>query len=250
MVRHVVAADPGVRDDGGEIVARVAAPLLGDPSEIGAEIGHHRLHHPGELLRREPLLHPCRIGVLRTEQFLRQPQHTRLVLLGHAENFHDDMQGIAERDVLDEIAPAALLQHALHGGARDLAHAALEFPEIGRHEPALRQRAVFRMVGRVHLHQRAHQIGPAGDLADPFLDRPVGQGGRPVGIVEQLVLAADGLDMRVLRHHPERIEPLGPRDAERVVGTQPAVAVMDAMAGIGGRIDQGCRNIGRDVEVG
>jgi len=56
--------------------------------------------------------------------------------------------------------------------------------------------------------------------------------------MEQLVLAADGLDMRVLCHDPERVELLGPGNAERVVGTQPAVAVMDAMIGIGGRVDE------------
>mgnify|MGYP003694321791 CR=1 FL=1 len=56
VIRHVVAADLCVRNDGGEIVARVAAPVLGDVPEIGAEISHHRLHHPRELLRRELLL--------------------------------------------------------------------------------------------------------------------------------------------------------------------------------------------------
>ena len=249
VIRHVVAADPGVGDDGGEILARVAASVLGDAAEIGAEISYHRLHHPGKLLRRELLPDPRRVGILRAEQLLRQLEHSRLVLFGHAENFHDDMQGIAEGDVFDEIASPALVEHALHGRARDLAHARLEFPEIGRHEPALRQRAVFRMIGRIHLHQRAHQIRPAGDLADALFHRPVRQRGRAVGIVEQLVLAADGLDMRMLCHDPERIELLGPRDAERVVGAEPAVAVMDAMVGIGGRIDERGRNVGGNVDI-
>ena len=153
MIRHVRAADLCVRNDGGEIVARVAAPVLGNAAEIGAEIRHHRLHHGGELLRGDLLPDPRRVGVLRTEQLLRQLEHARLVLLGHAENFHDDVQGVAESDVFDEIAGAALVEHALHGGTRNLAYPRLELSEIGRHEPALRQRPVFRMIGGIHLHQ-------------------------------------------------------------------------------------------------
>ena len=159
------------------------------------------------------------------------------------------MQGIAEGYVFDEIAGPTFIEHALHGRARDLAHARLEFPEIGGHEPALRQRPVFRMIGGIHLHQRAHQVRPAGDLADALFHRPVRQRGRAVGIVEQLVLAADGLDMGMLCHHPERIEILRPRDAERIVGAEPAVAVVDAVVGIGGRIDERGGNVGGNVDI-
>ncbi len=211
--------------------------------------GYHRLHHPGELLRRELLREPRRVGILRAKQLLRQLEHSRLVLLGHAENFHDDMQGIAEGHVLDEIASATLVEHALHGGMRDLTHARLELSEIGRHEPALRQRPVFRMIGRIHLHQRTNQIWPAGDLSHAFFHCPVRQRGRTVGVVEQLVLAADSLDMGVFCHDPERIELLGPGNAERIVGAQPTVAVMDAVVGIGGGIDERGRNIGGNVEI-
>ena len=161
--------------------------VVGDPTEISAEIVHHRLHHHGKLLRRELLPDPRRIGILRAEQFLRQLEHPRLVLFGHAEDLHDDMQGIAEGYVFDEIASPASIEHTLHSGAGDLAHTRLEFPEIGRHEPALRQRPVFWMIGGIHLHQRAHQIRPARDLADAFFHCPRRQRSRAVGIVEQLV---------------------------------------------------------------
>ena len=67
--------------------------------------------------------------------------------------------------------------------------------------------------------------------------------------MKQLVLAADGLDMRVLGHDPERIELLGPGNAERIVGAEPTVAVMNAVVGIGGRINQRGRNVGGDVEI-
>ncbi len=159
------------------------------------------------------------------------------------------MQGIAERNVCDEIAPPALLQHPRHRTTCNVANARLELSEIGRHEPALRQRPVFRMVGGVHLHQRAHQVRAASDLADTLFDPPRRQRGRAVGIVEQLVLAADGLDMRVFCHHPERIEVLRPRHAEWVVGAEPAIAVMNATIGIGGRVDEGGRNVGWNVDI-
>jgi hypothetical protein len=113
----------------------------------------------------------------------------------------------------------------------------------------LRQRPVFRVIGRIHLHQRANQIWTTRDLANALFHRLVRQRGRAVGVVEQLVLTADGLDMRMFRHGPERVELFGPGNAERVVGAQPAVAVMDAMVGISGRIDQRGRNVGGDVEI-
>ena len=159
------------------------------------------------------------------------------------------MQRIAEGYVRDEIASPTLLEHALHGRARDLAHARLEFSEIGRHEPALRQRAIFRMIRRIHLHQRTHQVRPARDLADALFHRPVRQRGRAVGIVKQLVLPADGLDIGMLCHYPERIEAVRLGKPERIVGAEPAVAVVDAMVGIGGRIDERGGNVG-NVDVG
>jgi hypothetical protein len=67
--------------------------------------------------------------------------------------------------------------------------------------------------------------------------------------VEQLVLAADGLDMGMLCHDPERVELLGSGDPERVVGAQPAVAVMDAVVGISGRVDERRRDVGGNVDI-
>ena len=93
------------------------------------------------------------------------------------------------------------------------------------------------------------RFGPPVILRVALLDRLVRQRGRPVRIVKQLVLPADGLDMGMLCHDPERIEPLRPRNAERIVGAQPAVAVVDAMVGIGGRIDEGRGNVGGNVDI-
>ena len=157
------------------------------------------------------------------------------------------MQGISERHVGDEIAAAAMRHHAFDGAAGDGADPFLELSEIDRHEPGLRQRPVFRMVGRVHLDQRAHQIRLAGDPARPLLDRLHRQRRRPVRIVKQLVLPADGQDMRMLGDDPERIETLRPGDAKRIVGPQPAIGIMQAMIGVGGRVDEGCGNVGRNI---
>jgi|GEM_PF-5347858 hypothetical protein len=249
VLGHVVAADPRIRDHGREIGARLVAAVVGDGAEVRRKVLHHGLHHGGELLRGERLADPRGVGVLRTEQFLRQPQHAWLVGFRHAQDLHDHVQGIAKRDVGDEIARPAAGEHPRDGGARDFADTRLELAEVGGHEPALGQRAVFWMIRRVHLHQRAHQVGSAGDLADALLDRARRQRGRPVGIVEQLVLAADDLNVRVSGHHPERIEPFGSRDAERVVGPQPAIGVVDPVVGIGSRTDQRRRDVGGDVEV-
>jgi hypothetical protein len=65
--------------------------------------------------------------------------------------------------------------------------------------------------------------------------------------VKQLVLPADGQDMRVFGDNPERIETLGPGNAERIVGPQPAIGIMQAMIGVGGRVDEGRGNVGRNI---
>ncbi len=65
--------------------------------------------------------------------------------------------------------------------------------------------------------------------------------------MEKIVLPADGLDVGVFGHHPERIEPLHPRNAERIVGPKPAIGIMKAMIGIGCRIHQRRGNVGRKI---
>ena len=94
--------------------------------------------------------------------------------------------------------------------------------------------AVFRMVRRVHLYQRAHQIGAAGDLADAL-----SSSARLVSVVGRSALWNRSFCRLIawicalLGHHPERIELLRLRDPERIVGAQPAIAVVDAIVGIG-----------------
>jgi hypothetical protein len=46
---------------------------------------------------------------------------------------------------------------------------------------------------------------------------------------------------------PKRIEPLGPGDAERIVGPEPAISIMQAMIGVGDRVDEGRGYIGWNI---
>src|SRR6266404_5576610 len=103
------------------------------------------------------------------------------------------------------------------------------------------------MVGRIHLDQRAHQVRCAGDPARPLLDRLHRQRCRPIRIVKEIVLPADGLDMGMSGDDPERIEAYWPRNAERIVGPEPAIGIVKAMIGIGGGIDQRRGNVGWEV---
>ena len=76
-----------------------------------------------------------------------------------------------------------------------------------------------------------------------FIVRVVGRS----RIVKQLVLPADGQDIGMFGDDPERIEALRPGNAERIVGAQPAIGIMKAMIGIGGRIDEGRGNVGWNI---
>ena len=246
--RQIRAVDFAVGDHGGKVIPRIGAPVFGDFAEISSEIIDDRHDHFGKLFRAELFPDPRGIGILRSEQFLGEFEHPRFVLLRHTENFHDDMQWISERDVGDEIAAPAMRHHPLDRAARDGADPFLEFSEIDRHEPGLRQCAIFGMIGRIHLNQRAHQVRGAGDLAYPLLERLGRKRGRAVRIMKKIVLPADGLDVGVFGHHPEWIEALRPRNAERIVGPKPAIGIMKAMIGIGRRIHQRRGRVGRKID--
>ena len=168
------------------------------------------------------------VGIGGAEQFLRQHQHARLVALRHAQDLHDDMQRVVQRHLVDEIASAVFRQHVVDGCARDLADAVFQAFDVLRHEPGLGQRAVFRMIRRVHLHEAAHQMRRAArHRAHALVAFLIGQRRLPVAIVEEGVLAADLQNVGVLRDHPERVIALQLRAAERVVRAQPFVGVMD-----------------------
>ncbi len=59
------------------------------------------------------------VGILGAEDLLREPQHPRLVRLRHAEDAHDHVQRIVERDVAREVALAAELEHAVDEAPRE-----------------------------------------------------------------------------------------------------------------------------------
>jgi len=85
--------------------------------------------------------------------------------------------------------------------------------------------------------------------AGALLERARRQHGRPIGIVKQTVLPADVENVGVARDDPERIAFIMARDAERVVGAQPAIGVVDAVVGVGARIDQRRNDVGGNVEI-
>ena len=95
------------------------------------------------------------LRVLAAEDLLRELEHARLVGLGHAEDAHDDVQRVVERDVAHEVALAVVLEHPVdeapgeHGQPRaDL------LPQVRRLEPVVRDRAVAAVLGAVHVDQR------------------------------------------------------------------------------------------------
>ena len=72
--------------------------------EIAFEILHRADHDLEQLLGRQvDDARLVEVFVLPAEHLLGQEQHPRLVLLGHSENLHDDVQGIGGGDFLDEI---------------------------------------------------------------------------------------------------------------------------------------------------
>lgn len=243
------AIDPRLGNDRREVVPRVGAAIFGNSAEVAFEVVHHAsegLCVVGRLTRRRS--GAGRIWILWAEQLLGEPQHARLVLLGHTEDLHDHMQRIEHGHVRDEIAAAAERRHAVHRRAGDRTDAGFKLAQIAGEEPSLGQGAVLRMLRGVHLHQALDQVRAAArDAPHKGVALAVGQGRLSVAVVEQVRLALDIEDVGVLGNHPERIEALGSGEAKGVVRTKPAEGVMDPAIGVGARIDDCGGDVGRDL---
>ncbi len=150
-----LAVDLAVGDHGREVVARVGAARRGHSVEVHEEVGDH--------VGVRIALFPLHVGIAAAEQFLSQLQHLGLVGLGHAQDRHDDMQRIVDRDVPGEIALRPDLHHPVDIALRELDRARLQaLAQIDGHEPSLGQAAIGAVVLAVHVDQRAQWRNAAG----------------------------------------------------------------------------------------
>ena len=78
----------------------MGAAIRGD----AVEVHRHLLERLHEDLHRVDALDAADVGILASEDLLREREHARLVGLGHAEDAQDDVQRIVERDVANEVA--------------------------------------------------------------------------------------------------------------------------------------------------
>ena len=255
IARHVArrqrrAVDGGVGDHARDIVGRVGAALFGQRGEIILE-GLHRarddLHH----LFGGHLIHAGagQILVLPAEQLLGEHLHPEFVFRRHAEDLHDNAQGIGARDLLHEVHLGPLRDHPVDRGRCQRAQLAFQLGEVARHEPFLRQLAVFGVDRRVEHHQRIDQHVRSGRRAAEF-DRLIEAEDDGPGIVEE-----GGIVLRNPHHvvitcdQPEGIEQAGriglhPRHrgcrADLIESVEQPVPL-----GIGVRIDHPPRQIAR-----
>jgi hypothetical protein len=211
-----------VRDDRRDIVARLCASSLGQAAEVIGEIGDdglQLLHHLGHV--EHDLARAVQLRILAAEQLLREHEHARLVFARHAENLHDHVQWIADGNVAHEVALALPLDHARDLRSCDAPDPLFQLAHALIREPLLGERAILRMIRRIHLHQAAHEMRHACEAANECLTLAIGDHGRPVAVMEERVLAADLGNIGVLRDYPERIESFDLRPAHRPVGAQP-----------------------------
>ena len=150
-----LAIDRPVRNHARNIVTRVGATVLGNGVEILEEVHHHALERGHGIVRHqvtEPT-HASKLGIGSAEQLLRELEHARFVTLRDPKNVHDDAQRIPDCHVIDEVARATLLGHAIDVDLRKLAQPGLQLPQVLRQEPRLSEHAILHVLGRIHLHE-------------------------------------------------------------------------------------------------
>ena len=156
-----LAIDPGIGDEGRQVVARGCAsadPAL-DRAEICGKIGDNGMQRAARILLGFcgwPMARAVSGSWAPNNSWVRRSMRAARPIRARFQDLHDDMERIAQRQIGDEITAAtALPDHARsHGGPGDLADPAPSsfFFQIDRHEPGLGQRPVFRMIGGIHLH--------------------------------------------------------------------------------------------------
>ena len=171
------------------------------------------------------------LAVVASEQLLGQLEHPREVRLGDAQQRHDHVERVIDRDLLNEIAFRAHRQHLVDVVAGQLVDANLQRPHRLWTKPVRADRPDHAMLRIVQMDQRAHT---GGGLKLVTLRRRQDRA-RPVG--EQHVVAFDVHDVGVLGNRPERavLRHLDPRN--RRVGAQMSKRRMQLrLVGVGQRI--------------
>ena len=252
-IGQLLSVDHGIGDHAGDIVGGIGAALLRDPGEIVLEAFDRTGNQLHDLLCGHVLhARAGKVGILPAEHLLCQHQHARLILLGDAEDLHDNMQGIGGGDELAEIhdcAAAGCIDQRIDRALRDTAYLAFDPGEIARHEPVLRQFSVFGMDRCVEHHQRIHQHVAArrrarerdgGIETEDDRTRIVEEGGVILAHAHHVFIARDqpeGFEQAILLRHDAGHGGLHAQPVERVEQRVPT--------GVAMRIDHRARDVRR-----
>ncbi len=139
------------RDDGGDVVCRIATPLPGD---LGEEI------HVGEG-GIDQIVAALHLRIAAAEIGARDVQQPLAVFVGNAEDQHDDLQRIPDGDLVVEVADVSARQHAVDAGPRKLRDLLLQLADLARLKPGVGDLLVFCVLGIIHVVDGAHQHGIA-----------------------------------------------------------------------------------------
>ena len=193
---------------------RIRATLVGD----AVEVDRHVLERGHEDRDRILTLGAADVRILAAEDLLGERQHSRLVRLRHAEDAHDHVQRIEERDVAREVALAVEIEHAVDEAPRELRETRAElFSQVGRLEPFVRDLAVGAVLGAVHVDQclDVHAERAA------VLDLRARQEHRIPRVPEEPVVALHLGDVRVARDHAKREVTVDLHERQWIVPAQP-----------------------------
>ena len=149
--RHRRAIDHAVGNHAGQVLGRVLTTRFHKAAEIS-----HQLGEDGDAIITDIALH---VHIAGTKQLLRASQHERGVILGQAEDGHDDRQRHEVGDVSGEVALTTTFPHPVDPGAANVLHPSLETRNASAEKRALRDSAVFAVfavVRLVHVEDGAH----------------------------------------------------------------------------------------------
>ena len=221
-----------VGDDRGEVVARLGAPGLDEGVEKGVEVPDRGRPLLGRGLRAERRdVGTLCLGVGRTEEFLGQGHHARLVLSGNPEQGHDHVQRVEEGEVPDDVQVVrARMQPCRDRLPGQFPDAVLPLLQGGRPEPLGRDIPDHRVLGRVQVrHGLQDPQAPAGERHGERVtglvlqDRVVRAGLCRAAAGEDRGLLLDLHDVGVLGDEPERVIALDVDLRQRRVLAEPLV---------------------------